>query len=164
MPRGTNGESPHGILYHSQFIEAVSTRRFQAISKLSRIQGNCLGQDPIVSIPDTHAPLRPLLPGQCVLLVDTAVLLVVNSSAWLDNVYIRLTERRTPFEEDLLATRQDVHVRVEGSLAELWMTNTTLQGNGAGVQQCEACAIDAGDQAMIYAEGAAVLPQSLVNR
>ena len=114
------------------------------------MQGNCVGEAPSANFPAEHVPLRTLLPGQCLLLADTAVMIVVNSSLWLDNVYIRLTERR---DTGTVLSRQDQFLRVEGSGAELWMTNTTLQGNGAGIKDCETCAMDVGDGAKVYAHG-----------
>ena len=36
------------------------------------LQGNCTGKDANFTFLATHAPVRPLLPGQCVLLVDEA--------------------------------------------------------------------------------------------
>ena len=50
-----------------------------------------MGEVPSAAFPAEHAPLRTLLPGQCLLLADTAVMIVANSILWLNNVYIRLT-------------------------------------------------------------------------
>ena len=72
---------------------------------------------------------------------------VINSKLWLDNLYFRLTEAREldePFPELIM---------VEGNEAQAWITRTTFQGNGDKDQDCVDCALDVGNEAMVYAQG-----------
>lgn len=72
---------------------------------------------------------------------------VINSKLWLDSLYFRLAETREPDEPfpEL--------IRVEGKESQVWITRTMLQGNGDKVQDCVDCALDVGDEAMVYAQG-----------
>ena len=86
------------------------------------MQGNCSG------IPvDTNAlqlagaPLRPLSEGQCVIVADRSVLQTEHGRLWVDNVYIRLTRSPPESVSVLVSVTED---------AQLWMTRSTLQGNG----------------------------------
>ena len=57
------------------------------------MQGNCGDVAPSFTPPTGHAPLRDLLPGQCLLLADHD-LMWVGGQLWLDNLYVRLTSPR----------------------------------------------------------------------
>ena len=54
------------------------------------MQGNCGDVAPSFTPPTGHAPLRDLLPGQCLLLAD-GNLMWVEGQLWLDGLYVRLT-------------------------------------------------------------------------
>lgn len=85
-------------------------------------QGNCESEVPESlkrKIPSSHAPLRPLLPYQCLLLADEQLLMLDATRLWLDGVYVRLTEPRN-------ATFGGF-VELWGSSTKLWMTGVTLQ-------------------------------------
>eukprot|EP00892_Ulva_mutabilis_P011349 jgi/Ulvmu1/8587/UM045_0030.1 len=136
-----------------------------ALNTTFSITGNCAtAPGPALSSP-TGAALRPLLPWQCLLLTDTSVLTVSNSSLWMDNLYLRLQRSaRTPLEPFLLAT--------ESESPALYLTGITLQGDGqfkstgtAGVQSCnglsaaspvymQGCTLShlGGDMKSLYAE------------
>jgi hypothetical protein len=104
------------------------------------VQGNCASVDPpSASFPSGHAPLRSLLPNQCLLLADHHLQAVLGGKLWLDSLYVRRTTQVTGSVFSLL--------QVLGSDAEMWMTGVTLQGNGDGM--------NVEDQARVYAEGAA---------
>eukprot|EP00892_Ulva_mutabilis_P011360 jgi/Ulvmu1/8597/UM045_0040.1 len=71
----------------------------------------------------TGADLQPLLLGQCLLLTDTSVLTINNSSLWMDNLYLRLQRSsRTAAQMSLLTT--------ETESPALYLSNITLQGAG----------------------------------
>lgn len=86
------------------------------------VQGNCTGPQPTLSdleLPLTSAQLHSFVPGQCVLVVDFDVMVVVGS-LWLDNLYVRF---RGPAPNDGIFWE---YFWVKDS-AKLWMTNMTLQ-------------------------------------
>ena len=95
--------------------------------------------------PNGHAPLRDLLPGQCLLLADENLMWVVQGQLWLDGLYVRLTSPRDG---------RDFYVFLfADSPAEVWMTGVTLQGNGDGERDCSDCGVIS--RGHVYAEGAA---------
>ena len=95
------------------------------------MQGNCGDVAPSFTPPTGHAPLRELLPGQCLLLADDNSMLV-GGQLWLDGLYVRLTSPRDgKFSRFLLSTDNAV----------LWMTGVTLQGNGSGKRDCIYCGV-----------------------
>lgn len=70
--------------------------------------------------------MRPLKPGQCLLLTDANVMYARNGRLWLNNVYIRLrmTERaRSTGSAPALVSVTDA------PSGRLYMTNVTLQGS-----------------------------------
>ena len=94
--------------------------------------------------PSGHTPLRGLLPGQCLLLVDH-LLMWMDDRMWLDNLYVRLASPRYNEFGGFVTG---------GNASELWMTGVTLQGNGDGVQDCDDCALFS--TGLLYAYGAVV--------
>jgi hypothetical protein len=113
------------------------------------MQGNCYSvETPSASFPSGHAPLRPLLPNQCLLLADEDLLNVRAGNLWLDSLYVRLT---TPRDAGGVFYG---FIQV-GFEAAVWMTGVTLQGNGDGVEDCWACGLIFWAKARVYAEGAA---------
>lgn len=97
------------------------------------MQGNCTRPVPsaetlgIDTSSTSHAPLLPLLPGQCVMVVDSVM--VADSPVfdvgekgrlWLQGVYIRL--KKNP---DVDSVSELISVTGEG--AGLWMKGVTLQ-------------------------------------
>lgn len=112
------------------------------------VQGNCAGAAPSFKLPPSHAPLRPLLTGQCLLLADEQVL-SAGSRLWLDGLYFRLTSPRHRLFSQLIVTH--------GAGTEVWMTNVTLQGNGDGQQDCYICGVGVASNAAVYAEGVLLL-------
>lgn len=72
----------------------------------------------------TGAPLRELLPDQCLLIADKPFLKQNIGRLWLDNVYIRIEpSKRTPGTMSALDAAD--------SGGEMWVTRTTIQGDGA---------------------------------
>lgn len=113
------------------------------------MQGNCTGvAPPYPNLDLSHAPLRPLLPRQCLLLADDRLMEVDSSKLWLDGLYVRLT---TPRDTSGVF---DGFILVSGSGAEVWMTGVTLQGNGDKVRDCDDCGLRGSIDAAVYAEGA----------
>lgn len=56
----------------------------------------------------------------------------------------------------------DELIEVRGSykdLAEVWMTNVTLQGNGDDIRDCDNCGLRVADNASVYAEGVTAVAQ-----
>lgn len=70
--------------------------------------------------------MRPLKPGQCLLLTDASAMYVRNGNFWLNNVYIRLRTtdrtRSAEFHPALVSV-------TDAPIGRLYMTNVTLQGS-----------------------------------
>lgn len=113
------------------------------------IQGRC-GQagEPSFNLNATHAPLRNLLPNQCVLLANERLLEVSGGNLWLDALYFRYPEAA---EAGVSGTR---FVDVYRSDTDVFMTSVTFQGNGDGDEDCGVCAMSVFEGANVYAEGA----------
>ena len=95
--------------------------------KYACMQGSC-GNVPAptegeLGLEASSAPLRPLLPGQCLLLVDTFFMRAYKKKEplWLDGLYVRWGAPRN-------ATLKLRGIAVNQAL--VWMTNVTMQGNG----------------------------------
>lgn len=72
------------------------------------VQGSCAAAPGPALAQPGGADLRPLLPGQCLLVTDTSLLTVTNSSLWIDNLYVRLKRTaKSPLEPVLLTTEVD---------------------------------------------------------
>lgn len=108
------------------------------------MQGNCEAPAPDVELPTSHAPLRPFLPLQCLLLASDNLFQANGTRLWIDRLYIRLTTARHDLFTQL----------VEARAGRLWMTEMTLQGNGDGVRDCWACGIYSWEGATVYVAGA----------
>lgn len=120
------------------------------------MQGNCVGVDkPLYIPPSSHAPLLPILPYQCLILVDGDLGRVWGVELWLDGLYFRLTTPREIAGEKDGFNFNNYLINLQGDTTELWMTNVTLQGNGDGVQDCDDCALSLHKGVAVYAEGAA---------
>ena len=114
------------------------------------MQGNCEGVGPpSPDLPSGHAPLRDMQERQCLLLTDAEVM-DVNSSLWLDGLYMRLTMPRDTDGEFL------EFIDSGSGTQGLYMTGLTLQGNGDGVQDCFSCALFV-DSSSVLAEGVGTL-------
>ena len=110
------------------------------------MQGNCDESAlPDLDLPPSHAPLRPLKPGQCLLLANNNLFEVNGTKLWIDNLHIRLTVARDDQFSHL--------VEVRGASGELWMTNMSIQGNGDGVRDCWACGLYAWEAGKTYVSG-----------
>lgn len=107
---------PHDYMH----IQSFGTQYVCGMEQGCMVQGSCAtAPGPALSKP-AGADLRPLLPGQCLLLTDTGLLTVSNSSLWLDNLYVRLKRStRTPLEPVLLTT--------ESESPALFLSGITLQ-------------------------------------
>lgn len=87
------------------------------------MQGNCNSEVQFGKVgkwnPD-DAPMRELLPRQCLVVADHNVLKVLDSKLWIDQIYFRTASpaRNGYFDQIIL---------VEGTLAEVWMTTVTFQ-------------------------------------
>ena len=115
------------------------------------MQGNCSTSPPdedTLGLPPAAARLRPFLPGQCLILTDKNTFYVANQALWLHNVYVRVR----------LSTRElfDELVQVWYTDSQLWVTNSTFQGDGNGAQDCDVCGIH-NSGAALYVEGTAPL-------
>ena len=116
--------------------------------------GNCSAPPPdedALGLPPAAARLRPLLPGQCLIVTDGDTIYMNGGGLWLDNVYMRLRRStREQFAE---------FIQVATS-SQLWIANSTFQGDGNGVQDCDACGIRAGSTGGLYVEG--TVPHTLL--
>lgn len=110
------------------------------------MQGNCTDTAPTFKPPSGEAPLRPLLPGQCLLL--TNIELQAEANLWLDGLYFRITTHTTLFR--YIGT-------VQG--AELWLTRVTLQGNGDGFHNMTA--LQLAQRSSAYVEGEVIFLYSV---
>eukprot|EP00892_Ulva_mutabilis_P011355 jgi/Ulvmu1/8592/UM045_0035.1 len=91
-----------------------------ALNTTLSITGNCATAPGPALSPSTGPAMRPLLPGQCLLLTDTSVLTVTNSSLWMDNLYLRLQRSaRTPLKPSFIKT--------EAESPALYLTGISLQ-------------------------------------
>eukprot|EP00892_Ulva_mutabilis_P005951 jgi/Ulvmu1/3728/UM173_0001.1 len=101
------------------------------------IQGNCTQPPPeallaraglLPDSPDAAiaAKMRPLKPGQCLLLSDANVLYARNGRLWLSNVYIRM---RTTERTRTAALHPSLISVTDAPSGRLYMTNVTLQGS-----------------------------------
>eukprot|EP00892_Ulva_mutabilis_P011357 jgi/Ulvmu1/8594/UM045_0037.1 len=133
------------------------------LSTTRSISGACATAPGLALSPSTGAALRPLLPGQCLLLTDTTVLTVTNSSLWMDNLYLRLLRSaRTAPQMSLVTTGTQLLTPGLLTGAEspaLYLSGITLQGDGlfeplgfAGHQSCNGLLSDF----PIYMQGARV--------
>lgn len=117
---------------------------------LNIVQGNCGPTTNISDVwsSDSSVSLRPLLPGQCLILADQNVIALKDNKIWIDGLYIRLTVPRN-------STGYDRFVDVSGSDSQVWMTNVTLQGSGNVLpeQDCNACGLAVSSSGSVYAEG-----------
>jgi hypothetical protein len=109
------------------------------------MQGNCNSEAEFGTVPLKHAPLRRLLPRQCLILANHNVLEVWDSQLWLDSLYFRLTNpQKGSFDQFVI---------VKGPIAEVWMTSVTLQGNGDFVQDCVDCGFTVLNGGKLFAGG-----------
>lgn len=110
------------------------------------MQGNCDFPVEFGGVPEHHVPLRALRPQQCLLVVDHNVLEVWDSQLWLDRIYFRLGNGPSgTFDQFVLVT---------GTIAELWMTHVTMQGNGDNIQDCIDCGFAVRSGGSMFASGA----------
>ena len=121
------------------------------------MQGNCGDMHPNFTPAPGTAPLRSLLPGQCLLLADNTLLNVVGST-WLHGLYVRLTILETGEFNSLILGEPDPTAFTQNSVTgpRLWMTEVTLQGNGDGVRDCHACGLFF--WGLVFAQGAVIVP------
>jgi hypothetical protein len=99
-----------------------------------------------VTLPIGSAPLKPLLPGQCLLFTDGHLFSVEEGDLWLDFLYIRLKRSLRDVSPSL------VYVGFSGWL---WLTGVTLQGDGKDDKECFGLEIES----QAYAEGMAMVPR-----
>lgn len=121
------------------------------------VQGNCTEPVPrllSLSLARDSSPLTDIKPGQCLILADWSVLEVTGTRVWLEGLYIRMVGSRqgslVPIPE-LLALGTAAESSEE--VAEVYMTDMTLQGDGPRGQRCEWCALHA-RWASLHADGA----------
>ena len=108
-----------------------------------RLQGNC-SEAPQLQL--EGPPLLPLLPGQCVLLVDMDFAHVGYGRLWMHNLYLRHVASARADGVYLVATTQ--------ASGWLWLTLTTLQGAGQYAYGAGATGLGAGSPT--YVAGAAL--------
>lgn len=112
------------------------------------MQGNCseAPTDELWAkhVTDSAPSPRTVLPGQCVIFGTALPFSIQDSSLWVDNIYLRVGDSA------LFENWQS------GTSSRLWMTNVTVQGNGATDEtRCSAeCAANAVEGSQ-YLEGAA---------
>ena len=114
------------------------------------LQGSCSEGAPpaeelVGFLPSLSAPLRHMLPGQCLLWSDAGLLAAQNSSLWLQGLYVRMLEARDGVTQSLLLTN--------GTTARMWLNDVRLQGNGDGAADCEDCGLVTAQGAGMLAEG-----------
>lgn len=111
----------------------------------SQLQGLCFKRPAADVLGVSEHALQEWRPGQVVLVTDMP-LTQQQSSIWLDNLFIcHRSTARSPSE---------YLIKVKGSDAKLWMTKTTLCGDGLRKPEQGAIRVDTGQ---MYAEGAIVL-------
>jgi hypothetical protein len=114
------------VAHHGGFPVPPSAQRPAVIHAC--MQGKCsTGAKATPEV--TGAPLRELLPGQCLLIADRQLLELHFGRLWLDNVYIRLQ----PPE----ATQGTLSAVVAADGGEMWVTRTTIQGDGSTDTQAD---------------------------
>lgn len=118
------------------------------------IRGDC-NEDPTVWPPEGTAVLREFLPQQCMLLADVDLLKVVDSNLWVDQLYIRFKRSdRQPATVTALAKGQFFHfLEVQGDNAQVWITSTTLQGDGTAETDCFFCGLAVWNNADVFVGG-----------
>lgn len=111
------------------------------------MQGNCSSASAVTTL---HAALSdkvtilPLKPHQCMLVVATSWLVVGEGAVWVDNVYLHLS--RDQVQPDMafisagtpvaaIAAPQGAVAKTSSKGVSVFMTNTTLQGEGRGAAQ-----------------------------
>lgn len=114
------------------------------------VQGNCTDAptppEGVLLLPDYKAPLRKMVPQQCLIALDKSFVKVVSQSLWLDSLYLRLHKLE---DED---SRDYIGPLVRTDESDIWMMNVTLQGDGDGIADCIICGLEARRGSM-YAEG-----------
>ena len=100
------------------------------------------------------APLRPLMPGQCMLLVDAPFMWAykLEDPLWLDGLYVRWTTPRNASE------RMETAMGVAQAL--VFLTHVTLQGNGEGGTPTpfgSVLEVSGDEWTEVYAEGVFIL-------
>lgn len=125
------------MIHTRSFYIATCAHASEAELSGACVKGNCAGVDtPALSLPTSHAPLRPLLPCQCLRMTNTNVLYVRENGRkeWQDGHNFRLTSPR------LLANISyfSAFIIIEQGV-DMWMTGVTLQGNGDGSLTCGIC-------------------------
>jgi hypothetical protein len=104
------------------------------------MQGNCAHEPPsAVALQLSGAELLARKPGQCLLVVSGDTLDVASGNAWLDNLYLRVRSTGADADPAVLTVHQ---------VAQLWMTNVTIQGDGGTGSQ----ALVATDARGVYAD------------
>lgn len=120
------------------------------------LQGRCEAA-PGDDLEVTGEPLRDLLPEQCVFITDRPLLAQYYGRLWLDNIYIRL--QPSDSSPDVLRAVDSA----SDNGGEMWVTRTTIQGDGAVAE-----GLDAGQpqpqgltgirsESLVYAHGGALL-------
>ena len=111
------------------------------------IQGNCttLPTAAQLGVPSQSPPLREVTPGQCVLVVDRAILKVEGGAAWVHRMYVRILASPGGTSETAVQANT-------GAL--LWMTRVTIQGPGDATEDCTVCGMSASSEASVFADGA----------
>jgi hypothetical protein len=109
------------------------------MSQKEIVQGNCTAAASTSALGLTGPGLKPLKPGQCVLVTSTP-LMHVQRSLWLSNLYIRYQAAEN-YVEALLAC--------SGKDCNLWLTSVTFEGGSSYV----AFAVIVVSGGQLYAEG-----------
>lgn len=113
------------------------------------VQGNCSHTPSLQNIDSSGAPLLRMKPRQCLILTDARVL-SASDSLWLDGVYIRLKRKRK--------TPDYTPVSFVNAESTMWMTHTTIQGDGSNHTTGSAVLATYGS---FYAERATMLTHTL---
>ena len=123
------------------------------------MQGNCLAAAAPEFVPISDAaPLRPMLPGQCLVVADHDVIVMKNAKIWVDNLFVRLAHD-TDTAVGGLQSDVDNFMWLQGDTMQLFMTNVTLQGSGMGIKDLNNV-VHVESESAVYLEGTLHFPPS----
>eukprot|EP00892_Ulva_mutabilis_P011358 jgi/Ulvmu1/8595/UM045_0038.1 len=91
------------------------------------LRGNCSTAVDSEALQLEGAALRPLAEGQCLIVADQHMLLLMHGRLWIDNLYLRVQH----------TSRSDLPRLLSLSAlgGRLWLTRSTLQGDATGAPQ-----------------------------
>eukprot|EP00892_Ulva_mutabilis_P011351 jgi/Ulvmu1/8589/UM045_0032.1 len=91
------------------------------------LRGNCSTAVDSEALQLEGAALRPLAEGQCLIVADDHMLLLMHGRLWVDNLYLRVQHTSRSNLPTLLS--------LSALGGRLWLTRSTLQGDARGAPQ-----------------------------